>query len=218
MATMQNRGIPRQKSCSACAKAKRRCDFAVPTCLRCSNRDISCIYPERTKSSISRMRENRELLSSSPAESGDWLTGDLPLPPSPLQEPMLSLFGSGNALEIAPWTTMSAGWTGADPDLPISQGINLNSPPDENECPDEGDDSTDIVELATATLAPGLSTMPPMTWCPVLRPLSAAMSARIRYAIKYLSDIPKNLVKMLEIPWCHMEIFQRTETFPCLRG
>lgn len=37
----------RRKSCTACTKAKRRCDFALPACLRCSQRNISCQYPAR---------------------------------------------------------------------------------------------------------------------------------------------------------------------------
>ncbi|KAJ4254292.1 hypothetical protein NW762_009883 [Fusarium torreyae] len=38
----------RRKSCTACTKAKRRCDFALPACLRCSQRHIPCQYPTRT--------------------------------------------------------------------------------------------------------------------------------------------------------------------------
>lgn len=38
---------PRRKSCAACVKAKRRCDMALPACLRCSQRCISCVYPSR---------------------------------------------------------------------------------------------------------------------------------------------------------------------------
>ncbi|KAH8705881.1 hypothetical protein BGW36DRAFT_393360 [Talaromyces proteolyticus] len=38
-------GIPRRKSCMACAKAKRRCDLALPTCSRCSTRQLNCHYP-----------------------------------------------------------------------------------------------------------------------------------------------------------------------------
>ncbi|POR34231.1 Uncharacterized protein TPAR_05558 [Tolypocladium paradoxum] len=39
---------PRRKSCEACIKAKRRCDSAVPACLRCSQRRITCEYPGRS--------------------------------------------------------------------------------------------------------------------------------------------------------------------------
>lgn len=44
----RNNPPPRKKSCAACIKAKRRCDFAVPACLRCSQRRIQCDYPSRT--------------------------------------------------------------------------------------------------------------------------------------------------------------------------
>lgn len=43
----RNNPPPRKKSCAACIKAKRRCDFAVPACLRCSQRRIQCEYPSR---------------------------------------------------------------------------------------------------------------------------------------------------------------------------
>src|SRR6478609_7443403 len=37
----------RRKSCAACIKAKRRCDSALPACLRCHHRKIPCEYPAR---------------------------------------------------------------------------------------------------------------------------------------------------------------------------
>ncbi|KAL3476998.1 hypothetical protein BJX99DRAFT_133816 [Aspergillus californicus] len=36
---------PRRKSCDACRAAKRRCDLALPACLRCTRRNIPCAYP-----------------------------------------------------------------------------------------------------------------------------------------------------------------------------
>jgi hypothetical protein len=35
---------PRQKSCNACVRAKRRCDVAAPACARCRNKGLQCIY------------------------------------------------------------------------------------------------------------------------------------------------------------------------------
>jgi hypothetical protein len=35
----------RQKSCSECAKSKRRCDLGQPSCLRCSRQSLTCTYP-----------------------------------------------------------------------------------------------------------------------------------------------------------------------------
>ncbi|KAH7176629.1 hypothetical protein EDB81DRAFT_875430 [Dactylonectria macrodidyma] len=47
--TARERGNPppRRKSCAACIKAKRRCDMALPACLRCSQRRVTCQYPNR---------------------------------------------------------------------------------------------------------------------------------------------------------------------------
>lgn len=44
--TSIERGNPpaRRKACLACIKSKRRCNFAQPTCLRCSQRIIQCRY------------------------------------------------------------------------------------------------------------------------------------------------------------------------------
>jgi hypothetical protein len=35
----------RQKSCSECAKSKRRCDLRQPSCLRCTRQELICSYP-----------------------------------------------------------------------------------------------------------------------------------------------------------------------------
>lgn len=35
----------RQKSCSACAQAKRKCDLQQPNCLRCTRQRLVCTYP-----------------------------------------------------------------------------------------------------------------------------------------------------------------------------
>ncbi|KAE9368834.1 hypothetical protein N431DRAFT_547717 [Stipitochalara longipes BDJ] len=35
---------PRQKSCTACIKAKTRCDLSLPSCSQCTNKDRRCLY------------------------------------------------------------------------------------------------------------------------------------------------------------------------------
>ncbi|KIV99143.1 hypothetical protein, variant [Verruconis gallopava] len=35
---------PRRKSCSACVKAKRRCDMLLPQCTRCFQKKANCVY------------------------------------------------------------------------------------------------------------------------------------------------------------------------------
>ncbi|TEY73293.1 hypothetical protein BOTCAL_0080g00210 [Botryotinia calthae] len=34
----------RKKACTACVKAKRRCDLLLPVCSRCNIKDLSCVY------------------------------------------------------------------------------------------------------------------------------------------------------------------------------
>lgn len=55
-ATERRNPPPRQKACAACTKAKRRCDFAVPSCLRCSTRCIPCEYPPHRARVTARQR------------------------------------------------------------------------------------------------------------------------------------------------------------------
>jgi hypothetical protein len=43
----------RQKACSECAKAKRRCDLRQPSCVRCSRQKLSCTYPPQPSSNAS---------------------------------------------------------------------------------------------------------------------------------------------------------------------
>lgn len=54
----------RRKSCAACTKAKRRCDFAMPACLRCSQRQIQCQYPARVvRGQLASQSESPEIIS-----------------------------------------------------------------------------------------------------------------------------------------------------------
>lgn len=39
----------RQKSCSECAKAKRRCGLEQPNCARCTRQHLSCVYPPQPR-------------------------------------------------------------------------------------------------------------------------------------------------------------------------
>ncbi|USP82646.1 hypothetical protein yc1106_09920 [Curvularia clavata] len=43
----------RRKSCTACVKAKRRCDLGYPFCKRCSVKGLDCVYPTARKTPVS---------------------------------------------------------------------------------------------------------------------------------------------------------------------
>ncbi|KAH7068661.1 RNA polymerase 2 mediator complex component [Paraphoma chrysanthemicola] len=58
-------------ACSACAKSKRKCGRQMPTCVRCADRGIRCVYPYSTREAPSSLR----LLLPEP-ESGSIPTAD----------------------------------------------------------------------------------------------------------------------------------------------
>ena len=43
----------RQKSCSECVAAKRKCDLQKPICLRCTRQRLSCTYPSQPRNRTS---------------------------------------------------------------------------------------------------------------------------------------------------------------------
>jgi hypothetical protein len=66
----------RQKSCSECAKAKRRCDLHQPRCTRCSRQQLACIYPTSPAAAV-----NGELPENAVSDltiPGDPIHFDLP--------------------------------------------------------------------------------------------------------------------------------------------
>lgn len=75
----RNASIPRRKSCTACAKAKRRCDLALPVCSRCSLRQLDCCYPLLMQATA---------VSSIPTPPDfNSLDSLMTLPPTPPQQP-----------------------------------------------------------------------------------------------------------------------------------
>ncbi|OIW24651.1 hypothetical protein CONLIGDRAFT_584015 [Coniochaeta ligniaria NRRL 30616] len=47
----------RQKNCTACVLAKRRCDRRTPICKRCADKNVDCVYARTTVSTSSHLRE-----------------------------------------------------------------------------------------------------------------------------------------------------------------
>lgn len=50
ISTMEISSASRQKSCHACVRGKRGCDKRQPTCSRCVEKKIQCVYAKRTYS------------------------------------------------------------------------------------------------------------------------------------------------------------------------
>ncbi|KAF9885989.1 hypothetical protein FE257_012167 [Aspergillus nanangensis] len=95
-AAIERTSAPRRKSCEACKSAKRRCDLALPACLRCARRNIPCIYPGRQPVRWNEM--NMDFISTpsqpyTPSQDAiDFALPDLPdVGPLPLADSHLSL-------------------------------------------------------------------------------------------------------------------------------
>ncbi|KAM9874871.1 RNA polymerase II mediator complex component [Verticillium dahliae] len=76
--------ISRQRACRACTDAKRRCDKALPSCLRCLNRDVDCVYPppKRRRYQLPSESEGHGLPSGGTPASRGHRSDDRPRPPS----------------------------------------------------------------------------------------------------------------------------------------
>ncbi len=73
---------PRRTSCSACAKAKRRCDQQNPICSRCIKKNLICTYAKcshRTISTITPSCSTYESTAMMPPTSPPCVLGDFQL-------------------------------------------------------------------------------------------------------------------------------------------
>ncbi|THV52334.1 hypothetical protein BGAL_0082g00230 [Botrytis galanthina] len=59
----------RKKACTACVKAKRRCDLLLPACSRCNIKDLSCVYVNEAARKKSTRSSQRAKSTTVPAES-----------------------------------------------------------------------------------------------------------------------------------------------------
>ncbi len=83
----------RQKNCTACVQAKRRCDRRTPICKRCADKNINCVY---ARTSVATSSHTPEAANALPAYM-DMNTDDLQFggsTPSPFS------FSPGPSLDI----------------------------------------------------------------------------------------------------------------------
>ncbi|KAF7882143.1 hypothetical protein EAF00_011659 [Botryotinia globosa] len=59
----------RKKACTACVKAKRRCDLLLPACSRCDIKNLSCVYVNELSRKKSTRSSQRAKSTTIPAES-----------------------------------------------------------------------------------------------------------------------------------------------------
>lgn len=204
MASRYGISPPRRKSCAACTKAKRRCDYALPACQRCSNRGIECHYPERVRSRFLRIpscaspKAAAEEAPAPPTPCGIFSAGALmdqiiaaDGPPSPSLSYTKELEGL--------FSTTDGLWDGGQQQKtsgPGTEGRNLPA----SVSMDPGGSVPDGTSGPIAH-GPALSSdqihLPPNV-----------VAERLRHAATFLDRVPRVLVETLGTPWCHPDVFK----------
>lgn len=188
---------PRRKSCAACTKAKRRCDFAVPSCLRCSQRNLECQYPQRST-------------GSKPTETGSLnlsTQGGIPTTCHPSQ-----LAGGGGSFGCKP-SLLSAQF-GSLPIEPLSNTIDtmtLTSAADivDVSCMDLSDLTLPGCVLMDSELLE-LIHQPSMLAAPTTRNLRLddIVARRLQFAIDEMKRAPVLMITETQTPWCHPLLYK----------
>lgn len=188
---------PRQKSCAACIRAKRRCEPGGGTstlCIRCQQRGLTCELPAR--------RGRRAALTSdAPSVHADFMT---PTTDTPL--PMDSC------------ATLDGGFFSVDPVF-AEWDTNINAMTLESE-PAPPDSIFSFAEFAEPPPLP-LIHQPAM---PVIRaaraewePLPEFARRRLQYPIDQIKKVPGMFVLEGQTPWCHPGLYE-DEMPRCMQG
>jgi hypothetical protein len=188
---------PRKKSCTACIKAKRRCDLAVPACLRCAQRQILCEYP---------MRQQQQ---QQPAQ-GRTQPKRFPLP-SPMEaltefseEPLPELLGGGSCTPDTPFLGFGLDLTLDDLDCSepfigtLDDGLSEMLLP----TPDGNDQETCALFHQPSILSPPLSEDLEQRYVEVV-------AHRLQYSIDEIRKAPTMMVTKNQTPWSHPMLYAK---------
>ncbi|OHE91863.1 hypothetical protein CORC01_12871 [Colletotrichum orchidophilum] len=186
---------PRRKTCVACTKAKRRCDHGQPTCLRCSRRNIACVYSAPPASSKSKVTTGD--LSPQTPEARQQLDSSSPtLDHAPLVDD-----GACSGTSLIPWSQ--------DPNcLPLDMGdlgdISLDLAFDELITPDA------LLEgpLTLSSLTPRPDQMLVPSQNPPAGSLEDVIASRLQYALDEIKKVPTSVVMENEAPWSHPYLYR----------
>jgi hypothetical protein len=169
----------RRKSCTACIRAKRRCDLGQPACLRCARRSLICHYDE----------PRQRILSSphmTPASGTSWHgietpSLDISIPVNKVTE--TSSFGPANILDFVDHI----------PARPLPHLLGGD--------PDLADISLDLIPSTPSPLFPLGSRF--FDYIDVSR----LIETRLKYAIEEIRRTPKTMVFENQTPWCHPQLY-----------
>lgn len=182
---------PRQKSCTTCIKAKRRCSLDKPTCDRCSQRHITCQYIAESSKERHVIKTKRRSKWLAPRLEGS-STKKLDRPASPTVD------------KLASCGSLSARNTGTyhAEDFIANMG-NGRLPRSDKLSPFMSDWSRSNLEMMIRNPAAGELSRPLE-----YRYVSQLISTRVQYIMDTLQDAPRSMVVENQTPWCHSLLYR----------
>ncbi|KAK3352690.1 hypothetical protein B0T25DRAFT_500981 [Lasiosphaeria hispida] len=179
---------PRRKSCAACIKAKRRCTLESPSCLRCSQRALECIYPPGTSS---RSRTRAPLRAAAPQP--------VSVPALDPHSTFITSAWPGGAASTVPLAEFHHAAPGLDgsPLAPIEYGNTISSMAE-----------LDLRASVSGDTHSSTSLSPPVTSSDDR--LSFAIRTRLQYAIDKMSSSVRQMVLECQTPWCHPSVYNHS--------
>ncbi|PKK43328.1 hypothetical protein CI102_11452 [Trichoderma harzianum] len=171
---------PRKKSCAACIKAKRRCDFAVPACLRCSQRQIQCEYPLRTPQAKAKVKASSHVaIQPAPLQDIAVPDGALGHDCTGSAKPMARQFGPTATVDEESSQQSMHGF--------LSDLATL----------DYGAESHDydVVQQPSMLTAPATKGLHDR--------LTEVIARRLQFSLDQIQKAPKTMVMEMQTPWSH---------------
>lgn len=178
---------PRRKSCLACVKSKRRCDQALPSCLRCAQRRIPCEYPSRNR----RAQPLQEAQHAAPFSSED-KHGEQQVSAEEM---------AGDDLWLTldePAGCSSFSWMNAHVPIELREG-----PSPEFETTSEWPSIPNLLPVTDVCYGSVITTGHyDMEW------VSSRMNNNLAYAIEKIKSAPITMLLELHTPWSHESLYK----------
>jgi hypothetical protein len=179
----------RQKSCSECAKAKRKCGLEQPRCARCSRQHLSCVYPPQPRLQAATPQLVNPQIATSDTNT-EFNAADLPLEMPDMESADMAFdfdipaMPTGSTVDVLDFD-FSAGASSLDA---LANMINISLDPED--------------QMAIQR-----------NYANMRKPFSAAhlspfAKARVEYSIEQYRLAPKTMVAQNCTPWSHPMLYE----------
>lgn len=170
----------RQRSCSECAKGKRKCDLELPVCTRCRKQQLTCLYPLQPNTARSH--------SPSPDIGGTTDTHDDFEIPLGFNDPISSNFFCDFDVAATPGVT----------DINLSTEITSLDPMADSLYKSQSGEDQMAIERASQHVT---NSFPAVHITPFAR-------SRIEWSIEQLKLAPHMMVHQNGTPWQHPRLYE----------